>query len=69
MASLSDLRIIHEMHLDEKEKYVYCEKCSRWLNLNMEILVLDDIDVVCMHCFPYQYAHLGYIWDISKWKE
>jgi len=57
------------MHIDTNERRIYCEKCLKWLNLNTEILILNDTDVVCIYCFPDQHAHLGYVWDISKWKE
>lgn len=57
------------MYLNKEEKCIYCHNCLKWLNINTEILLLDDINIVCIYCFPEHYIHLGYIWDITRWTD
>jgi len=48
---------------------IYCHCCMRWVSIYTEILVFNDIDVVCMRCYPEHYIHLGYIWDVPQFAD
>jgi hypothetical protein len=50
-----------------KGEMCYCHACLIWHNINTEVIVLNDMDVVCLRQYPERHILLGYTWDIPEW--